>query len=54
MPSDIRGGRSRSAIYKWRVKEGKKEKFSDVSKFACKIFIKNNKDLKLKLVKPNY
>ena len=56
MPSDIRGGRGRSAIYNWRVKAGKKEVYSDPTKFKCKIFIKENQKNfydKLKLIEPN-
>lgn len=54
MPSDKRGGRGRSAIYNWRVKEGNKEVFSDPTKFSCMIYIKKNKPRKFKLVPPNY
>ena len=54
MPSDKRGGRGRCGVYNWRVKEGKKEVFSNPTKFACKTFINENKDRKLKLVPPNY
>ena len=56
MPSDIRGGRGKSAIYNWRVKAGKKEVYSDPTKFKCKIFIKENQKNfydKLKLIEPN-
>ena len=57
MPSDLRGGRGRSAIYNWRVKCGNKEVYSDPLKFQCEIFIKENKSRypkKLKLIRPNY
>jgi hypothetical protein len=57
MPSDIRGGRGRSAIYNWRVKCGKKEVFSDPVKIVCSTFVRENKkkfNQKLKLVPPNY
>jgi hypothetical protein len=57
MPSDLRGGRGRSAIYNWRVKCGNREVFSDPLKFQCEIFIKENQSRypkKLKLIRPNY
>lgn len=56
MPSNMIGGRGRSAIYNWRVKAGKKEVFSKPTKFECKIFIKEHqKDYhdKLRLIPPN-
>ena len=56
MPSDKRGGRGRSAIYKWRVKAKKKDVFSDEKKVNCEIFIREHqleyKD-KLRLIPPN-
>jgi hypothetical protein len=57
MPSDLKGGRGRSAIYNWRVKCGPKEVYSNPVKFQCKIWIKENQklyDKKLKLISPNY
>lgn len=57
MPSDVKGGRGRSAIVNYRVKHGNKEVFSDPVKFACTIFIKEHQkdyDKKLKLIPPNY
>ena len=56
MPSDLIGGRGRSAIYNWRVKSGKKEVFSDPVKFKCKIWMNANKGIypKLRLIPPNY
>lgn len=57
MPSDIKGGRGRSAIVNWRVKCGKKDVFSDPVKFKCEIFIRDNQasyKQKLRLVSPNY
>lgn len=57
MPSDMRGGRGRSAIVNYRVKHGKKDVFSDATKFKCTIFIKEHQKeypQKLKLVPPNY
>ena len=58
MPSDLKGGRGRSAIYNWRVKVGRQrgEVFSHPTKFACKTFIrehqKEHKE-KLRLIEPN-
>jgi hypothetical protein len=57
MPSDMKGGRGRSAIVNYRVKAGNKDVYSHQTKFKCKIFIKENqKDYKekLKLIPPNY
>jgi len=57
MPSDIKGGRGRSAIINYRVKAGNKDVFSDAQKFKCKIFIKEHQKeypQKLKLIPPNY
>jgi hypothetical protein len=55
MPSDLRGGRGRSAIYNWRVKCGNKEVYSDLVKFSCKIWIKENqKHYDKKLISPSY
>jgi len=57
MPSDMKGGRGRSAIVNWRVKCGNKDVFSDQTKFKCTIFIREHQkdfDKKLRLVCPNY
>lgn len=62
MPSDSYGGRGRSAIYKWRVKAGNKEVFSDPVKSKCVAYIRNaggkSEDktghlVKLELIPPN-
>ena len=56
MPSDMRGGRGRSAIYNWRVKCGNREVFSRPVKMDCKIFIRDHQKeypQKLKLISPN-
>lgn len=59
MPSDMRGGRGRSAIYNWRVKCGKKEVFSHPKKVECRNFIRDNEGktilfrYKLRLIQPN-
>jgi hypothetical protein len=57
MPSDVKGGRGRSAIYNWRVKAGNREVFSDPVKSKCTQFIKTNKGkkdgVKLRLIPPN-
>ena len=57
MPSDVKGGRGRSAIYNWRVKAGNREVFSDPVKGKCKDFIRENKGkkdgVKLRLIPPN-
>jgi hypothetical protein len=59
MPSDLKGGRGRSAIYNWRVKikgHQKGEVFSDPTKFACVTWMKEHKKefkQKLRLIKPN-
>jgi len=57
MPSDIKGGRGRSAIYNYRVKCGNKDVYSHHQKFNCRNWIKENQKLfpqKLKLINPNY
>ena len=56
MPSDIKGGRGRSAIVNWRVKCGNKEVYSDPVKFKCAYFIQTHKGEykgKLRLIPPN-
>jgi hypothetical protein len=56
MPSDKRSGGRRTAIYKWRVKHGKKDVFSDEKKVNCEIFIREHQSeykYKLKLIPPN-
>lgn len=56
MPSDIHGGRGRSAIYNWRVKAGNREVFSDPVKNKCSQFIRDNEKVsgkKLRLIPPN-
>jgi hypothetical protein len=57
MPSDIRGGRGRSAIVNYRVKCGKKDLFDNQQKFVCIIWIKEHQreyNKKLRIVPPNY
>lgn len=57
MPSDVRGGRGRSAIYNWRVKAGSREVFSDAVKSKCAQFIRDHggkvDGKKLRLIPPN-
>jgi hypothetical protein len=57
MPSDVHGGRGRSAIYNWRVKAGNKEVFSDPVKLKCEQFIRENggkvNGKKCRLIQPN-
>ena len=57
MPSDVRGGRGRSAIYNWRVKAGKREVFSDPVKSVCATWIRDHggkhNGHKLRLIPPN-
>ncbi len=57
MPSDLRGGRGRSAIVSWRVKAGKREVFSAEKKIACTVFIRDHggklDGVKLRLIPPN-
>lgn len=59
MPSDRKGGRGRSAIYNWRVKEGNREVFCWPQKFKCQQYIhehngKGERGDKLRLIPPNY
>lgn len=42
MPSDMKGGRGRSAIVNYRVKCGKKDVYSDAQKFKCTIFVREH------------
>jgi hypothetical protein len=54
MPSDTRGGRGRSGIYRWRVKLGKKAVFSAPKKSDCATWARKNAHLgTLRRVAPN-
>jgi hypothetical protein len=55
MPSDIKRGGRRTQIYSWRVKDGNKEIFSDVQKFKCEQFMRDNKKEfhNMRLIPPN-
>ena len=56
MPSDLKGGRGRSAICAWRVKAGKKEVYRGKSKVDCKEWMRKNKKVdgkKCRLIPPN-
>jgi len=57
MPSDVRGGRGRSAIYNWRVKAGNREVFSAPTKGSCSEWVRQQggklDGKKLRLIQPN-
>jgi len=59
MPSSLKGGRGRSSIPNYRVKEGRKkgEIYSSFKKIDCTEFIREHQKEyreKLRLIDPNY
>jgi hypothetical protein len=54
MPSDLHGSRGRSAISKWRVKQGKRDVYQHEKKGQCEDWMRKNPHPDNRLVAPNY